>query len=93
MSLVICSNLDSDAVSSETTQNIHKPFSFRNGLSSTYTIPKDGQVALQSCKYNLDGSVPISTGSHVLYQYYGEDMADGDKIADKSSAVPIRCDI
>ena len=90
MSLVVCSNQDSDATTTTTQQSIYKPYSFRNALSSTYTIPKNGQVALQSCKYNLDGTIPISGADQVLYQYYGQDLDQGDDIRRLSSAVPIR---
>ncbi len=99
MSLVVCSNQDSDSTTATTQQSIYKPYSFRNALSSTYMIPKNGQVALQSCKYNLDGTIPLSGADQVLYQYYGQDLAEetsttpADDIDVKSSAVPIRTQI
>ena len=43
MSLVICSNQTSDAIS-ETQSSIYKPWSFRNALSSTYKVPKNAHV-------------------------------------------------
>ncbi len=90
MSLVVCSNQDSNATTTTTQQSIYKPYAFRNALSSTYTIPANGQVALQSCKYNLDGTVAISGGNQVLYQYYGQDLGAGDDINTRSTAYPIR---
>ena len=88
MSLVICSNSKDDA-SQTNSQSIFKPFSFRNGLSSTYTIPKNGQVALQSVKYNLDGTIAFAGNDYLMYQYYGETLEDGDDINVKSTSVPI----
>jgi len=93
MSLVICSNQESDSTTTTTAQSIFKPYSFRNALSNTYTIPKNGQVALQSCKYNLDGSVPLSGGDQILYQYYGQEVAPDESIAEKSTSTPIRTPI
>ena len=95
MSLVVCSNQDTDATTTTNAQNIYKPFSFRNALSSTYVVPKNAQVALQSCKYNLDGTVPLSGADHTLYQYYGQDIIDVEKFGDEgieelSTSVPIR---
>ena len=95
MSLVVCSNQDSDATTTTTMQNIYKPYSFRNALSSTYVIPKNAQVALQSCKYNLDGSIPLSGGDEVLYQYFDRtiDDAAGENIFENAAAFPIRTPI
>lgn len=88
MSLVICSNIKDDS-SISNSQSIFKPYSFRNGLSSTFTIPKNGQIALQSVKYNLDGTIAFAGDDYLMYQYYGESMEDGDLILQKSSSVPI----
>ena len=54
MSLVICSNLETDADIASRESSIYKPYNFRNALSSNIMLPKDCQVALQSCKFNLD---------------------------------------
>lgn len=89
MSLVICSNSKDDA-SETNSQSIFKPYSFRNGLSSTLTIPKNGQVALQSVKYNLDGTIAFAGDDYLMYQYYGETLEIGtDDINVKSTSVPI----
>ena len=88
MSLVICSNKENDRTEGADS-SIYEPFSFRNGLSSTYTIPKDAQVGLHSCKINLNGSMTLS-GNEVMSQYFGEvlDPDAGDTIA-LSSSQPI----
>lgn len=99
MSLVVCSNQDSDSTTATNQSSIYKPYSFRNALSSTYMIPKNAQVALQSCKYNLDGTIPLSGADQVLYQYYGHDLDEetsttpAEDIEVKSAAVPIRTQI
>ena len=95
MSLVIASNQTSDSIT-DTESSIFKPWSFRNDLSSTYTIPANGQVALQSVKYNLDGTIDISNDGQVFYQYTGEELVKGDADSDEmkdSTAVPIRTEI
>ena len=95
MSLVICSNQDSDATVVGRDQSIFKPYSFRNALSSTMILPKNCQVALESVKYNLDGTIAISGNSYIMYFYYGEQLEsitplDGETAMDYSTAVPIR---
>ena len=96
MSLVICSNTAEDDLDNTTINNINKPFSFRNALSSTYKIPPNAQVALQSIKYSLDSSLVLSTDSRTMYQYYGEDLNvnnaedNPSTITRNSTAVPIK---
>ena len=95
MSLVIASNQTSDSIT-DTESSIFKPWAFRNDLSSTYTIPANGQVALQSVKYNLNGTIDLSNDGQVFYQYTGEELTKGDTGADEmkdSTAVPIRTEI
>ena len=88
MSLVICSNKENDRVN-DSDGSIHEAWSFRNGLSSTYTIPKDAQVGLHSCKINLNGTMTLS-GNEVFYQYFGRliDPDAGEEI-ELSSSQPI----
>ena len=93
MSLVVCSNKESDATIVGRDQSIFKPYSFRNALSSTMTLPKNCQVALESVKYNLDGTISLSGRSRIMYFYYGEippSTADPADRMDHSTAVPIR---
>lgn len=71
MSLVICANRDVDGSSSRQASSIAEPWSFRNALSSTYKIPPNAQVALQSVKINVDGQVVVSHGTNTFYQYFG----------------------
>jgi hypothetical protein len=71
MSLVICANRDVDGSSSRQATSIAEPWSFRNALTSTYKIPPNAQVALQSCKVNVDGQVVVSHGTNTFYQYFG----------------------
>jgi hypothetical protein len=77
MSLVICANKDVDGSASRQADSIAEPWSFRNALSSTYKIPANAQVALQSCKINVDGQVVVSHGTNTFYQYFGT-LLDND---------------
>ena len=74
MSLVICSNQDADGQSERQRSSVFKPWSFRNTLSSTYEIPADAQVALQSCKVNIDGRIVVSKSNSKFYQYFGQKL-------------------
>ena len=92
MSLVVTSNLPTDATTAGRDQSIFKPYSFRNALSSTMTLPKNCQVALESVKYNLDGTLSVSGDSYIMYFYFGETL-DYDENMDYSTAYPIRIPI
>ncbi len=97
MALVVCSNKESDATVVGRNQSIFKPYSFRNALSSTMKLPKNCQVALESVKYNLDGTIALTGVSRIMYFYYGEinnsaAIARAD-VMDHSTAVPIRIPI
>lgn len=72
MSLVILSNDASESNLIGQQSSIFKPYAFRNSITSTLEIPENAQVALQSCKICLDGSVGIEGGRRVLYIYLGE---------------------
>ena len=84
MSYVVCSNIpdDEDNLNREGGA-IDDPFRFRNHLGSTFTIPKNAQVALESAKIQMDGSINVS-GQQVLYQYFGKEIQAG---ADPTYAV------
>lgn len=74
MSLVICSNQEKDGASQRQGQSVYNAWSFRNPLSSTMTIPANSQVALQSCKINVDGRVVFSRNNHRFYTYFGDKL-------------------
>ena len=74
MSLVICSNQDADGSSERQKSNLFQPWSFKNQLTSTYNIPKDAQVALQSCKVNIDGRISVNSDNSLFYQYFGKKL-------------------
>lgn len=93
MSLVVCSNTSNESVTTAGSNNsIFKAFNFRNDLSSTMMLPANCQVALQSCKYNVDGRIALSDRA-TFYQYFGEDVKDTDNNLDNSTAVPVRSEI
>ena len=72
MSLVILSNDASESTIAGQKSSIFKPYSFRNSLTSTMTIPANAEVALQSCKICLDGSLGVTGGRRVFYMFLGE---------------------
>lgn len=74
MSLVICSNSAQDGTTARQRNSIEEAFSFRNALSSTYKIPKNSQVALQSAKLNITGKVTFSNNNNQFYQYVGKKL-------------------
>ena len=74
MSLVICSNQEKDGQTDRQDQSIYNAWSFRNPLSSTMTIPANSQVALQSCKVNVDGRVVFSRNNQRFYHYFGDKL-------------------
>ena len=74
MSLVICSNQDRDGSEERQKSNLNQPWSFKNQLTSTYNIPKDAQVALQSCKVNIDGRISVNKDNSLFYQYFGKKL-------------------
>ena len=74
MSLVICSNNFKDGSVARQDNSIENAFSFRNGLSSTYKIPANSQVALQSAKLNINGKVVYSRNINPFYQYFGKKL-------------------
>lgn len=71
MSLVVLSNQPQDAEDSRNRNSISKPWSFKNTLTSTYTIPQDAQVALTSCKVNIPERVIVGGNGNKFYQYIG----------------------
>ena len=91
MSLVICSN-KGETRDGRLERSIFEPFSWRNDLSSTLTIPKNAQIGLHSAKIELDGMV--ETGRLVAFQYFGEVLnEDTETDMDKSSAYTMELDL
>lgn len=74
MSLVLLTNKDHDTTFRQE-DSIYSAYSFKNALSSTFKIPPNSQVALQSCKVNLDGRLTITSGNSRWYDYFGEDLS------------------
>lgn len=74
MSLVVCSNQEKDGQTIRNKQSVYSAWSFKNHLTSTYKIPRNAQVALQSCKVNVDGRVVFSKNNNRFYQYFGEKL-------------------
>jgi hypothetical protein len=77
MSLVLLTNKDHDTTLRQE-DSIYSAYSFKNSLSSTFKIPPNSQVALQSCKVNLDGRLTITGSTSWWYDYFGEDLSSID---------------
>lgn len=90
MSLVITSNQDTD-VRNATDQSIYSAYSYRNEIASTYKIPRNSQVCLQSAKVNLDGRAQLSAKNTVYYEWFGVELDQDDEDAiDLSTSYPIK---
>ena len=74
MSLVITSNRDSDRAKRQE-ESVYSAWSYRNGLSSTYNIPANSQVCLQSAKVNLDGRTTLNQNNSWFYTWHGKALA------------------
>ncbi len=74
MSLIICKNNPDEDVNVGEEDNINKPYSFRNAMTSNVTIPKNAQVALQSVKVNMDGLIVVGDERKIFYHYYGPEI-------------------
>ena len=72
MSLIIASNQPNENDTGGRDSSIFKPYSFRNDMSSTITLPKNSQIALQSAKINIDGSIIVDEGNKFFYVYFGQ---------------------
>lgn len=90
MSLVVLSNQPQDAESSRNRNSISKPWSFKNTLTSTYTIPANAQVALTSCKVNIPERVVVGAND-MIYQYIGvkRDLGGNDDQYEHSTSWPV----
>ena len=90
MSLVITSNQDTD-VRNATDQSIYSAYSYRNEMASTYKIPRNSQVCLQSAKVNLDGRAQLSAKNTIYYEWFGVELDQEDEDAiDLSTSYPIK---
>jgi len=89
MSLVIASNQDNEYV--RDAQSLFTPWSFRNALSSTYKIPANSQVCLQSAKVNLDGRSTVEQNNSVYYDWFGVELDSSNTSAiDSSTSYPVK---
>lgn len=78
MSLIICKNKPTeDAIVSEAS-NINKPYAFRNSMTGNIEIPANAQIALQSAKINMDGSILVGEDRKIFYYYKGPEINELD---------------
>ena len=86
MSLVITSNRDSDRAKRQE-ESVYSAWSYRNGLSSTYNIPANSQVCLQSAKVNLDGRTTLNQNNSWFYTWHGKALSPVDSGTDDGKTV------
>ena len=86
MSLVITSNRDTDANTPDG-QSIYSAYSYRNEMGSTYKIPENSQVCLQSAKVNLDGRAQLGGSQTIYYDWFGMELDEAveDSISSSTS--------
>ena len=96
MSLIIASNQPNENDTGGRDSSIFKPYSFRNDMSNTITLPKNSQIALQSAKINIDGSIIVDEGNKFFYVYFGQGIKPPTTAfnlldnMEESSAYPIK---
>ena len=96
MSLIIASNKPNENSVGGVDDSIFKPYSFRNDMSSTISLPKNAQIALQSAKVNIDSSIILDEGNKFFYFYFGQGVRPPTSTfntlrdMDDSSAYPIK---
>jgi len=78
MSLVICKNKPTEDVVVSEVSNINKPYAFRNSMTSNLEIPANSQIALQSAKINMDGSILVGEERKIFYYYNGPQIDPGN---------------
>lgn len=77
MTSVILSNRVNERNAVGMDDSIYKAWSFKNNLSSNVILPANSQVALQSCKINVDGTFSLNPNGDLFYQYYGQKLGGG----------------
>ena len=75
MSFVVLSNSKNEDEIVASTGSIDKPYQFRNNLSSTFELPANAQVALQSAKVTLDGSIVVGQDNRTFYFFFGKALS------------------
>ena len=73
MTSIILSNQVNERNGPAMDDSIYKAWNFRNNMSSNVILPPNSQVALQSCKVNVDGTYALSNGD-MFYNYYGQQL-------------------
>ena len=94
MSLIICKNKPTEDVVVSEVSNINKPYAFRNSMTSNIEIPANAQIALQSAKINMDGSILVGEDRKIFYYYKGPQIDELDNTLidnlTESPAYPIK---
>ncbi len=76
MTSIILSNRVNERTNVGNQQSIYKAWSFKNQLSSNVIIPANSQIALQSCKINVDGTYSLNLQGDLFSQWFGQVLTD-----------------
>ncbi len=94
MSLIVCKNKPTEDTIVSEVNNVNKPYSFRNSMTGNIEIPANAQIALQSAKINMDGSILVGEDRKIFYYYKGPQIDELDNTLidnlTESPAYPIK---
>jgi hypothetical protein len=76
MTSIILSNRINERTNFGMDDSIYKAWNFKNQLSSNIVIPANSQIALQSCKINVDGTYSLNLNGDLFAQWFGQVLSD-----------------
>jgi hypothetical protein len=76
MTSIILSNRVNERNNMGIDDSIYKAWNFKNQLSSNIIIPPNSQIALQSCKINIDGTYSLNPKGDMFSQWFGQVLSD-----------------
>lgn len=74
MSFIVTSNVSID--DRPETSNIFKPFSYSNRLLNTMKVPKNSQIAVESCKINKSGMLVVDRSNSQFNINFGVELGE-----------------
>jgi hypothetical protein len=93
MTSIVLSNRVNEGAGINQDSSIYNAWQFRNNLQSNMVIPPNSQIALQSVKINLDGTISISRGANVFYYLNETNINLFSYNENDSKTLPIYCSL
>lgn len=93
MTSIVLSNRVNEGAGINQDSSIYNAWQFRNNLQSNMVIPPNSQIALQSVKINLDGTISISRGGNVFYYLNESNINLFSYDENDSKTLPIYCSL